>query len=972
MNWKSRDRFHPPLLLGARSEQNGGAAEELELHDDHQDGFETASTPSVKNGETIESMLEPAVVLPTLDLDRPAGETASRESKPVKAAKGKKAKPEDLTELAPIAEAQPAVDGAKAKTLPVWARLAYPAAFALAALWAGPMIAFSASYQSRFGAFEYRPFPVIVFSALAILPAVFLILGAYVLRQAAKLSLETRRARDLADELAIPAALAVDHAGGAADAVRREVARATEAGEAAERQLLSLRQALAEESERLIAATGDAERTAKALTESLARERAELEALTAGLDGQVAAVNDAIGRQTQMVVETSDLAATQLQEAEAALAARATDLAAAAGEAGEAAELAGEALSRQAERLETAGELVGSRLQALNENLGRGHSRLADLAVQLQADQQALSERLEAQRLSAVAAASEAQEHVAAATEGAAAVAASLRDLIAEADARLRSVAEDVQGEQAALDARARASLALFRDAVSEERAGFQAEAEAAQAALETRARNSLSEFRETVSHERAAIEAEAQGALASLHQTAAASHDAATASAEAARVQIEQLGEAAFAAAQRADQAFDSRISAARRAIEQSAALVEEAGDRSVGRIDAGLAAAREALRELESMLAAVDSRIATVPAEAKAKADMVQAAVESGLADITASAKKVMADSEAVDGALQERVRRNYAMLSEALTAMGKVAAVTEQAARSGAFTPPPAPAQAAPPSAPAQPTPAAAPTQPPVSRIVQAGIARPLPASSPAAAAFAERAIRIPAAAPTATPAEPALRPAALAPAASPAPPVSAGDIGLRPRLRLTPEAPPTPQPIAAERPAPKTFADLEAFTRAAGRPATTQPPADAPRDTSAWTWKDLLSSIDEPPIDDEVLAERLISEIETLGLDAATLLPLSQIDAIAVAMKRGDVTAVREAVRSLAPGAVRRLSRRVLTDKVLRAQADRYVRRYEDLLNDSARRDQEGFMTAALLGSDPGRAFLLFDAAVGELH
>jgi hypothetical protein len=70
--------------------------------------------------------------------------------------------------------------------------------------------------------------------------------------------------------------------------------------------------------------------------------------------------------------------------------------------------------------------------------------------------------------------------------------------------------------------------------------------------------------------------------------------------------------------------------------------------------------------------------------------------------------------------------------------------------------------------------------------------------------------------------------------------------------------------------------------------------------------------------------------------------------------------------------LAPGAVRRLSRRVQTDQVLRAHADRYVRRYEDLIHDSAKRDREGFMTAALLGSEPGRAFLLFDAAVGELH
>jgi hypothetical protein len=117
---------------------------------------------------------------------------------------------------------------------------------------------------------------------------------------------------------------------------------------------------------------------------------------------------------------------------------------------------------------------------------------------------------------------------------------------------------------------------------------------------------------------------------------------------------------------------------------------------------------------------------------------------------------------------------------------------------------------------------------------------------------------------------------------------------------------------------------------------------------------------------------VLAERLIAEIEALGLDVGALLPLGRIDEIAAVMKAGDPGRVREAVRGFAPSAVRRLSRRVLTDRVLRSQADRYVKRYEDLLAESARRDRDGFATASLLGSDPGRAFLLFKAAVSELH
>ncbi len=913
-NTNPRDLTFAPLVLGGIA---GGAAKAERRAADE------AAAEAV--GDSVEALLEP-MREPAAAQDPPL--TVSARRPPPHAARDPaSANHTGLTLDTPLAgseeeahrDAAPAADR-RSMRLPFWARLAYPAAATLAVLWTAPLVAFCLAYQNHYGPFEYAPFPPLVFGALAILPAAFMMLGAYVLRQAAKLSLETGRARTLAEELAIPAALAVDQAGGAAQAVRREVSRATEAGVAAERQMLSLRQSLAEESDRLIAVTEVAERAARALTESLSRERNGMEALSSTLEQQVEAMNEALARQTQLVAETSDLASAQLQEAQAALAARATDLAAAAGEAGEAAELAGEALSRQADRLEAVGDVVGDRLQMLNEDLGRGHGRLTELAAQLQADQQALANRLEAQRLSALAAAAEAHDSVVALTGGAEETAVALRALIAEADARLRSVGEAVQGEQAALDARARASLALFRDAVADERASIEAETHAA---ISTLAASALETRR---------------AAAADLE----AAESAAAAQAEAARSQVEQLGEAAFAAGQRADKAFESRITAARRSIEQSAALVEEAGLQSVGRIDAGVAAAKSALGEVDAMLAAVDQRLAAMPADARAQAETVRAAVEASLAELSASARKVAADTEAVDAALQERVRRNYEMLSEALKTMGKVATVTEQAAAraasgSGVASSPTA-------GTPFRPAAAAGPARAPL---------------SPSSPIIADRSIRVPPV-PAPAPSEPALRPAALA----------ANEAGLRPRLRLTPEAEPAtprsaPAPVA-ERPALQTHETLEPFIRNGSASH-----GEASRD-AAWTWKDLLSSIDEPPIDDEVLAERLISEIESLGLDAAALLPLPKIDAIADAMQKGDGEGVREAVRALAPGAVRRLSRRVLTDKVLRAQVDRYVRRYEDLLNDSARRDQEGFMTAALLGSEPGRAFLLFDAAVGELH
>jgi hypothetical protein len=98
----------------------------------------------------------------------------------------------------------------------------------------------------------------------------------------------------------------------------------------------------------------------------------------------------------------------------------------------------------------------------------------------------------------------------------------------------------------------------------------------------------------------------------------------------------------------------------------------------------------------------------------------------------------------------------------------------------------------------------------------------------------------------------------------------------------------------------------------------------------------------------------------------------LLPRARIDEIAAAIQVRDTSGAREVVRRLAPAAVQRLSRRVLLDSALRAQTEQYLKRYAEILSDAANRDTEGYMVAALLSSDPGRAFLLLDAGIGELN
>jgi hypothetical protein len=103
---------------------------------------------------------------------------------------------------------------------------------------------------------------------------------------------------------------------------------------------------------------------------------------------------------------------------------------------------------------------------------------------------------------------------------------------------------------------------------------------------------------------------------------------------------------------------------------------------------------------------------------------------------------------------------------------------------------------------------------------------------------------------------------------------------------------------------------------------------------------------------------------------MGVEPAKLLPKGRIEEIAAAVQTGDLEGARAVVRKLAPAATRRIGRRLSTDEDVRRKAEIYVRRYKTLLDDAAVRDPEGFLMANMLGGEPGRLYLLFDAAAGD--
>jgi hypothetical protein len=780
----------------------------------------------------------------------------------------------------------------------------YLVALTVAVLWALGPIAFALGYRSGVVPLRNDSFALLVFALLAVGPAVFVFAAAYMIRQGQKLGAEARRAKAMAEDMLSPAVTAAARAGDVVLGVREEIARAGVAADEARETLLALREALAAESERLIESTDVSLRGARELTATLGQERTEMGALAHSLDAQAARVSDSITQQAKMVAEAAELAEAQIRDAEGVLSARAADLAAAAGEASDAARTAGEDLTRHIARLETAGVGVTDQVRAVESGLTEQRTALITLTQTLKTDHEGFADQAEAHAAKLSEFIDQARASSEELSDRALKGGESLRALMADAADQFRDLTETAKAEREEFGQSTLQSLETVSHAAAQQRAQ-----------LETQTRAAI----------------EALGVAAEETRAAAASHAAA------AREQVDQLSEAAFSAGQKANQVFEARLSEARALVEQSSEMVDQAGAATAKRLEEGAAAARASLAALQEMMTEIDKRAAQLPANAQGQIEMVRQAVSEGLEELTAQARRTAEEAQAIDAAFQDRARRNFEMLGEAVRLMGASAAMPQ-----APLAPLPA-ASAGPPRAP----------RPRVDKALESPEpALPSAPDAPKAVAAAPAQeddldvdlddLMEPAPAPAR-----AKDPAAIAPAPSAVP-----DPGLRPRLKLTPTA---------------TDEEFSAVFEAAGGAADAPEPAP---DGESWTWKDLLASIDGAETDGERLQDVLGDDLAQMGIDPAKLLPKARIDEIAAAVQTGDLDGAREVVKRLAPAATRRIARRLLTDEAVKRNAQVYVRRYQTLVDDAVVRDPEGFLMATLLGDEAGRIYLLLDAAAGD--
>ncbi len=290
-----------------------------------------------------------------------------------------------------------------------------------------------------------------------------------------------------------------------------------------------------------------------------------------------------------------------------------------------------------------------------------------------------------------------------------------------------------------------------------------------------------------------------------------------------------------------------------------------------------------------------------------------------------MTAAAKKAALETEAVDQAFQERVRRNYDMLTEAVRLMGVISGDS--------------PLSSVPMDAPIRDY--GRPAQP-------INTQRPPMAPQPAPQ-------------PTYTP-QP-VAPPPLRQAAPSAPSASAQ------RLRLSSaETRVSPGPQAAPSRAPQ------------------QPPS--PRNADGWSWRDLLNGMEgqgvpagqtgappsapQPPPDRDFdsLDAAMIGEVNAMGVDATALLSRMRIEETISAIMAENNEGARQVVRRVAPAAIRRLGRRLAQDHGLRQQATEFVTFYDQQLNIALMSKDVSRSLQEVLANDTGRAYLLLDAALSE--
>ncbi|WP_297799733.1 tipN [uncultured Brevundimonas sp.] len=515
----------------------------------------------------------------------------------------------------------------------------YILAIIASALWIGGIASWFA-YEFGAGLVDLEPIRIAVYALIAIAPAGLFFMLAHSLRLGGMLAQENRRARELADAMVAPTVYGAEQTSSIVQSLRGDIDEAANMAERARQELTALRESLLNEATRLTEAARTAQTATQNITRTIGDERQLLATLGESLDTKALSVADAVQRQAQMVADASDLAQAQLREAEAALAARAADLAAAATEAQDAARVAAEDLSRQTLRLETAGTGVSEQIKAVEDGLSQQRAALVNAAYSLRTDQEDFAAQIESQRAQFV-------EHLVQTRTAAAdlnntgdQIAESIKKQVEAVIEQFRSLVGLSQREAEGFDSATKLSLDTFE-------------------ALATESRNRLLQ--------------ETQQAVDALNRAASEQRLLAEQALQQAQIRADRLGESLFDAARQADDAAEARIAGAKKIVDETVKLVDITGNEAMMRLENLTRRVTDALSRIEASVKELDTRAASRPEDTAQHIASVRYTAEQSLATLNEASRRAAAEAEAQDLGFQDRVRKNYEMVNEAVRLIG-----------------------------------------------------------------------------------------------------------------------------------------------------------------------------------------------------------------------------------------------------------------------------------------------------------
>lgn len=401
--------------------------------------------------------------------------------------------------------------------------------------------------------------------------------------------------------------------------LREEIARSAAAAETATGGITALREALAREADRLNAASVASVRTAGELAGLVEAQNEKLALNIEALETRGARLAELAARQADALSQATQAAGTQLDVAEATVAEQARRLGATAEDASRAVAAAGEQLKQELSGLQEIG--LVEQVERATAALREQSEAVHRTAQSLRVDTDLLGASMDqhAARLSGLVEASRAS-----AEQAAAAVQNSGETLLAllqEADQRFAAALETARAEHGRRDE----TLSQVLASISQSAAG-----------------------------QREELQAHARGILTALAE-----------STEQARTAADRLAEET------------------RRQLESSSELVESWSAGAEQRMVAIAGAARAAVEEWTGAVSVLEKGAERLPEAGRESLGQLQEAVTRAADELLQVSRRTSDEARAVDEAFQERMRRHFASLSDALRLMGvEPAAATPQA--------------------------------------------------------------------------------------------------------------------------------------------------------------------------------------------------------------------------------------------------------------------------------------------------